>query len=89
MVNKRHEYTVTGRYPFPVDMLRYDSAYPANPTAVSRINEGVTSPGVGKPFRDREVLSIRLASHRPPTEDRWNTFGWYIEKGSHEERKVI
>jgi hypothetical protein len=88
MTIKRHEYTVTGRYPFPTDMLRYDGAHPANPQSVDQMQAGIVGPSTGKPFRDRPILHIRLASIRPPTEQRWNSFGWYIEAGSHEEVKL-
>lgn len=61
-------YQVSGLYPFPVDMLRYDSAWPADSDAVDAIT--LKRPG--------ERVAIQLASHRQPTSERWESFGWKV-----------
>jgi hypothetical protein len=84
---KRYEFTAHGKYPFPTDMLRYDACYPLGPGDVSKIQEGIVGPSVDQPFRDRPVLKIRLVSYlHAPTEDRWRSFGWFVE--GLDERKV-
>jgi hypothetical protein len=65
------EFTVTGRFPFPIDMLRYDRCYPAT--------EKDSSLMVGALSGSREI-TLRLVTDRPagPTEARWNSFMWHV-----------
>jgi len=78
---KRYEFVVTGRYPFPTDMLRYDVCSPVDPGDVSRIEASINGrfkQREGQSYADR--FDIRLVSFRkPPTVDRWNSFGWSCE----------
>jgi hypothetical protein len=73
---KLYQYTVVGSGAFPVDQLRYDSCWPADTESAIRM------------FRDRhdeeyrDEREINIESHNPPTEDRWNTFGWRIKENS-------
>jgi hypothetical protein len=84
---KRYEFTAHGRYPFPMDMLRYDACYPLSPGDVSKIQEALVRPEIGLPFMQRPILAIRLVSYlHAPTEDRWRSFGWFVE--GLDERKV-
>jgi hypothetical protein len=77
---KVYKFVAHGKYPFPLDMLRYDCCYPSEPGAVDRIQQGIVGPREDAPFRDRPILDIRLISHvHAPTEDRWRSFGWFIE----------
>lgn len=76
----RYEFEVTGRYPFPTDMLRYDGAFPLGPGDVSKMQEGIVGPHVTETYRDRPMLVIRLVSYlKEPTVDRWRSFGWGCE----------
>ena len=61
-----YKYTVEGVGYFPFEMLRYDSAWPAGSEAVSRLPQ-------------LENRCIRLCSYRPPTVDRWRSFGWIVQ----------
>jgi hypothetical protein len=63
-----YEYWVTGRGGFPVDMLRYDCAWPAGSDDAAKMAWG---PGPG-------LRSFKLHSYRPPTVDRWSSFGWSV-----------
>ena len=59
---------------FPVDMLRYDSCYPADQAAVGNM--------FGKE-KGRYVDLIRIHNGRPPagyelTPDRWVSFSWRV-----------
>ena len=56
-------YSVTGHGPFPVDKLRYDSAWPAGSDLLGN---------------ERVRRTVPLASYRHPTEDRWSSFGWTV-----------
>jgi len=69
---------VTGRTPFPVDMLRYDQAWPAREAdsiTISQLNH----------MHSRETLPegseapcVRLNTVKVPTLDRWASFGWRV-----------
>lgn len=68
-------YQVTGRGRFPVDMLRYDGAFPHQSGDARKIEQSLDwhRPGT-------EVYTIRLRSHtQTPTVERWRTFGWTVE----------
>lgn len=59
-------YYVNGDGRFPADMLRYDNAWLADNEAVMDYDRT----GIRR--------SIRIASHREPTADRWASFGWTV-----------
>ena len=69
-------YEVTGIGGFPMDMLRYDSAWPADSDGADAIWENIF-------YHDREkrdgVKPIRLRSYQQPTVDRWRSFGWSVK----------
>lgn len=61
-----HRYRVSGRGPFPFDMLRYDQAWPENTLDAHRMAA-----------MDRRTLLMQ--SDRRPTVERWASFGWTVE----------
>lgn len=80
------EYTVSGTGRFPVDMLRYDCAWPADPAAVERISWSLDEQRRRASF-DKTAQPIRLASMmHSPTVDRWRSFMWFVSDV--EERKI-
>ena len=58
-----YTYWVTGKGPFPYDMLRYDQAWPLE--------------RVGDLPRDGN-RSIKLCSYKRPTVERWLSFWWSV-----------
>jgi hypothetical protein len=62
-----YEYYVSGRGGFPFDMLRYDGAYPAGSGDAELLGR-----------QAREIRSVKLFSYRPPTLERWSSFGWTV-----------
>jgi hypothetical protein len=63
---------VSGTYNFPIDMLRYDAAWPASEADAGRIEATYFE-------RTRSgITSVELLSNRPPTEGRWQSFGWKV-----------
>lgn len=80
----RFEYAVEGVGDFPLDMLRHDSAYPADQESVAAILAGLRWAASRK--RSREMLLVRLVSHRAPTSDRWLSFGWTVTALESEKR---
>ena len=63
-------YDVEGVGSFPLDMLRYDAAWPHNSESVSQMS---TSRGHAE---GRRVVG--LVSHHRPTVERWKSFGWLV-----------
>lgn len=70
---KLYDYTVTGSNRFPLDMLRYDHAWPATQGDVTDIN---LSGNVRSGPDDR---AIRIHSNKAPTVERWASFGWRVD----------
>src|SRR5690606_20481075 len=68
VIHNHYEYYVTGRGAFPFDMLRFDQAWPAT-----------TDDAIGLSRTDNvHIRSIRLMSCKPPTIERWESFGWSV-----------
>lgn len=61
-----YTYEVRGIGPFPLDMLRYDCAWPVSSEDVQAMAE-------------RGVRSVKLSSYKPPTADRWASFMWRLK----------
>jgi hypothetical protein len=72
----RFEYAVEGFGDFPLDMLRHDCAYPADEESVAAMTAGFRWAASRK--RSRELLVVRLVSHRAPTSERWRSYGWTV-----------
>lgn len=64
------DFTVVGTGRFPIDMLRYDGAWPATGEAAGSI-EASFEPGARK-------RQIKLRAINAPTEARWASFGWSV-----------
>jgi hypothetical protein len=66
-----YEFTVSGSYPFPLDMLRYDRCWPKSQDDVSSMmaNSRHTIGGQSK---------VTMVGLRRPTIDRWSSFGWKL-----------
>lgn len=71
----RHVYTyyATGRSAFPMDMLRYDEAWPVDVSDAAKL----TRDGVDRE-EWRATRSVKLCSYKEPTVERWLSFGWSI-----------
>ena len=66
---KMYEYWVSGRGQFPLDMLRYDLAWPATSQDAAALDNYT---GV------RTIRSVKLQSYCEPTIDRWLSFCWSV-----------
>lgn len=67
---KFYRYSVVGRGVFPMDMLRYDQAWPRNSWDAAKI--GLTPEDGGY----LEPRTVALESYKEPTSARWFSFGW-------------
>lgn len=65
-------FTVSGTGEFPVDMMRFERAWPRAPSDSKKIQE--SDPSSGR-------FEVDLQSADPPSQKgRWGSFGWRIEK---------
>lgn len=64
--------TVRGALAFPVDMLRYDRAFPRTELDSLKIQASIESSGTAG------TQEIELLSDDMPTRDRWQSFGYNI-----------
>jgi hypothetical protein len=65
--------TISGRGPFPFDMLRYDEAFPASTVDAQKLGN---IPDHEHFSAEVKVWTIQIATHkRYFTTDRWNSFG--------------
>lgn len=75
-------YTVTGSWPLPVDMLRYDQSHAA--TSEDRVKiDALSSENAESPEAIRNQVSINLimrgaTKYSRPTTARWESFGWHV-----------
>lgn len=70
-------FSVQGRGPFPMDMLRYDACYPADEQ----------SSFVAMDFNCNEPRTVHLTSlTMNPTPGRWESFGWAVLPRSNQEK---
>lgn len=77
-----YQYTVSGKWPFPVDMLRYDRAKPLTEADEFLIKELSLDADryvaeVDRPTNHR--VSVRLVGPVVPTYRRWKSFLWRVE----------
>lgn len=68
-------YTVNGSGMFPLDMLRYDAAWPATAADATELEWAIAQPAER---RDKGPKPIRLQSYQKPTKDRWSSFLWGV-----------
>lgn len=78
MARYRSTYTVCGTGRFPVDMLRYDTSYPATEAGSSEIARGYDGGSLREP---REIALVHMGEVKDwkPTEGRWGSFGWRVK----------
>lgn len=62
-------FTVEGAGPFPLDMLRYDSAHPRTETDANKAQDAE---------RGRRTVTVTTWSPNAPTVRRWESFGWRV-----------
>jgi hypothetical protein len=75
----QHEFEVTSKYPFPLDMLRYDSCFPSRSEdgaqimwSIDRDNQGLIEP------RTVRLVHHDERKHWTPTIGRWSSFLWTV-----------
>ena len=78
MKMERFKITVCGSGVFPIDMLRYDSCWPATEQDSSKIVENYYEGDKCK-LRSVDLLTDNHR-HWKPTDGRWQSFTWKVEK---------
>lgn len=77
-MNKIRTFRVTGpRRHFPIDMLRYDSCWPTTSEDVRLISNSFD---LEEALPRRITVSLSTASPSAPTEGRWESFMWRVER---------
>ena len=71
-----YQYEVQGSGMLPLDMLWFDSTWPADSQAVALMLTARLRARTGS--QDEERRTIRLASYSRPTVSRWRSFGWLV-----------
>jgi YD repeat-containing protein len=71
----RTEYTVVGTRPFPIDMLRYDCAWPTSSQDAQKIADTFDWDSRG------QMVEIKLSTDYQfaPEHRRWESFGWRVK----------
>jgi len=72
-----HHYTVSGMWPFPLDMLRRDGSRPASPEDEQAVSDYSREHAPDRDFLHRPV-EIKLVGPNKPCTDRWESFGWSV-----------
>lgn len=74
-------FTVSGHGPFPLDMLRFDSAYPGDDESVQTIRRSYMEDEtlwMRRPFRVTLARRTDTRGSAEPTIERWRSFGCNI-----------
>lgn len=69
------KYRLQGALPFPIDMLRYDAAWPASEQDSLRI-EATLRYGCAD---IESPVTVEVYARRPLTTARWRSFGWVVD----------
>lgn len=70
-------FEVRGTGPVPLDMLRYDGAFPSRQEDVNRIQETFEAPSPATKAIEIPTIRLRSTLHGP-TVDRWRSFDWLV-----------
>jgi hypothetical protein len=74
------DFSVTGRGGFPLDMLRYDAAYPIDQESVADIDYSLQTAHRVERLKDKKPFRVNLRSRvAAPTVERWRSFGWELD----------
>jgi hypothetical protein len=69
-------FNVAGKWPFPLDMLRYDGCWPAESEDVDKLDRLLNDTEIR--VTRRFYLTLATAKHGSPTVERWQSFGWDV-----------
>lgn len=84
----RHEFTVRSRFPFPVDMLRYDACYPKGSDDAHAILRSIEVQGTPD-IHSVTLVAIKDRRQWEPTVERWRSFLWSVDPESIKHAPVI
>nr|WP_250807555.1 hypothetical protein [Neorhizobium tomejilense] len=87
-----HRYTVSGHWPFPLDMLRRDGSMPATPEDDAKIRaltkDHCDDRGTMLERHSIDLVFVNPGPRSRPLEERWESFTWRVEGGELEVRKA-
>lgn len=67
------KFVVSGTLPFPIDMLRYDAAWPASESDSAVIESTMRHDNNGR-------VEVTVKARGPLTVGRWESFGWTVKR---------
>jgi len=73
-------FTVSGKVPFPLDMLRYDACWPVTGEDAAEMEDSIhrrRDPKSGLMIRRR--IKLTTSNESAPTVGRWESFLWEVE----------
>ena len=74
-----HQYTVEGKLPFPIDMLRHDNSFPRGSEDADEISRSIARERDGTgPYRVTLYRASLAIYSKYPTYGRWESFGWKV-----------
>lgn len=73
-------FNVTGRFMFPIDMLRHDQCFPLTPSDSGAIEDSMT-------VRNKQGYTVQLGAYldnpyATAHAARWESFGWRVDQDS-------
>ena len=68
-------YKVAGACDFPIDMLRYDNAWPRSESETGGLYTALSQRFTA---RKKGIVEVELQSIGRPNGARWNSFGWHV-----------
>jgi hypothetical protein len=74
----RHTATARGKFPFPLDMLRYDACFPADGASVAAMDASLRRERTKDPFEVKLVKYTRVKEANAWTHGRWTSFTWFV-----------
>lgn len=80
-----HWFTVTGAGLFPIDMLRFDMAWPASGEDAAKILGFDFGYPENQPRGERRSIRMGCAQYDGPTIGRWSSFGWTVGDADRDE----
>lgn len=78
-----HRYVVESSFPFPIDMLRHDGAFPVSEHGSGIISDSIATTGMPPTVRSVELACVKHTRDWEPDRTRWRSHLWTVAPLSH------
>lgn len=82
------QFEVVSKYPFPLDMLRYDACYPERSEDAATIGYSLDPEQQGGDSFVVRLIRFHKTRYWEPTVGRWSSFMWSVRPSSIETRRI-